>query len=68
MGNNKIQLLDITFDRRLINLLQISQYVGFSYTYTRLLMIGKKKNPQAAKKLRDTIVKHYSNVIQFPKN
>ena len=67
MKNNKIQLLDISFDRRLINLLLIAKDIGYSYTYTRLLLTGKRKNKQASKKVRDSIIRHYMNLITFVK-
>jgi hypothetical protein len=65
MSNNKIKLLDIEFDSRLINILMVSKSIGFSYTYTRLLLIGEKKNHKALWKLRNTIVKLYGSCIKF---
>jgi hypothetical protein len=65
MANSKTKLLDIEFDPRLINLLMVSKSCGYSYTYTRLLLIGKKKNNKALWKLRNTIVKLYGSLIKY---
>lgn len=65
MPNNKVKILDIEFDQRLINLIMVSKSSGLSYTYTRELLIGKKKNPKALWKLRNTIVKLYGSLIKY---
>jgi len=65
MTNNKVKLLDIEFDQRLINLLMVSKASGFSYTYARRLLIGEKKNQKALWKLRNTIIKLYGSLIKY---
>jgi len=43
----------------------VSKSCGFSYTYTRQLLIGIRKNPKALWKLRHTIVKLYGSLIKY---
>ncbi len=60
-----IQLLDIQFDLRLVNLAVIAETSGFSHQYTRRLIYGEKKNIDALWKVRNAILKHYEAPIKF---
>lgn len=60
-----VKILNIEFDPKLINMLTISKASGFSYTYTREIIYGKKSNGKASRKIRNTIIKLYGSIIKY---
>ncbi len=66
MRNNYITILDLQIDKKLININEIAKRAGLNQSHISLILSGVRQNNYILEKLRDAIVKYYSNAFSYP--